>query len=35
MESYPQLIPNIAKVVEPINSYIRRHSHGEREERYQ
>jgi hypothetical protein len=30
MESYPQLIPNIAKMVEPLNSYIRRHSHGKK-----
>jgi hypothetical protein len=29
MESYPQLIPNIDKVVEPLKAYIRRHSHGE------
>ena len=32
MESYPQLIPKIAKVVEPLKSYKRRHSHGEKEE---
>jgi hypothetical protein len=25
MESYPQLIPKIAKVVEPLKAYIRRH----------
>jgi predicted naringenin-chalcone synthase len=30
MESYPQLIPRISKVVEPLKAYIRRHSHGER-----
>ena len=28
MESYPQLIPKITKVVEPLKSYKRRHSHG-------
>jgi hypothetical protein len=32
MESYPQLIPRIDKVVEPLKSYIRMHSHGEEEE---
>jgi hypothetical protein len=32
MESYPQLIPNITKVVEPLKAYKRRHSHGEKEE---
>jgi hypothetical protein len=32
MESYPQLIPRITKVVEPLKAYIRRHSHGERGE---
>jgi hypothetical protein len=32
MESYPQLIPNIVKVVEPLKSYIIRHYHGERGE---
>ena len=32
MESYPQLIPNITKVVEPIKAYKRRNSHGEKEE---
>jgi hypothetical protein len=32
MESYPQLIPRIAKVVEPLKSYIKRHYHGERGE---
>jgi hypothetical protein len=32
MESYPQLIPNITKVVEPLKAYKRRHSHGENEE---
>ena len=31
MESYPQLIPRIAKVVEPLKAYRRRHSHGEKE----
>jgi hypothetical protein len=29
MESYPQLIPNITKVVEPLKAYKWRHSHGE------
>jgi hypothetical protein len=29
MEPYPQLIPNITKVVEPLKSYKWRHSHGE------
>jgi hypothetical protein len=29
MESYPQLIPRITKVVEHLKAYIRRHSHGE------
>jgi hypothetical protein len=29
MESYPQVIPNITKVVEPLKAYKRRHSHGE------
>jgi hypothetical protein len=32
MYSYPQLIPNITKEVEPPKSYKRRYSHGEREE---
>jgi hypothetical protein len=32
MESYPQIIPNITKVVEPLKAYKRRHSHGERED---
>jgi hypothetical protein len=32
MESYPQLIPKIAKVVEPLKAYKKRHSHGEKEE---
>jgi hypothetical protein len=32
MESYPQLIPIIAKVVEPLKAYIRRHSHGDKGE---
>jgi hypothetical protein len=32
MESYPQLIPKITKVVEPPKAYKRRHSHGEKEE---
>jgi hypothetical protein len=32
MESYPQLIPKINKVVEPLKAYKRRHSHGEKEE---
>jgi hypothetical protein len=35
MESYPQLIPNITKVVEPLKAYKRRHSHGEEEENNQ
>jgi hypothetical protein len=35
MESYPQLIPNITKVVEPIKAYKRMHSHGEEEENNQ
>jgi hypothetical protein len=35
MESYPQLIPNITKVVEPLKAYKRRHSHGEGEENNQ
>ena len=30
MDSYTQLVPRIAKVVEPLKAYIRRHSHGER-----
>jgi len=30
MESHPQLISRITKVVEPLKAYIRRHSHGER-----
>jgi hypothetical protein len=29
MESYPQLIPNITKVVGPPKAYKWRHSHGE------
>jgi hypothetical protein len=29
MESYPQLIPNITKLVEPLKAYKWRHSHGE------
>jgi hypothetical protein len=32
MDSYPQLIPNITKVVEPLKAYKRRHSHGEKDE---
>jgi hypothetical protein len=32
MESYPQLIPNITKVVDPLKDYKRNHSHGESEE---
>jgi hypothetical protein len=32
MESYPQHIPKITKVVEPLKAYKRRHSHGEKEE---
>ena len=32
MESCPQIIPRIAKVVEPLKAYIRRHSHGEKGE---
>jgi len=32
MESYPQLIPKITKVVEPPKAYKMRHSHGEKEE---
>jgi hypothetical protein len=35
MESYPQLIPKITKVVEPLKAYKRRNSHGERGEKYQ
>jgi hypothetical protein len=35
MESYPQLIPNITKVVEPLKAYKGRHSHGEEEENNQ
>jgi hypothetical protein len=31
MEKDPQLIPRISKMVMPLNAYIRRHSHGERE----
>jgi hypothetical protein len=31
MESYPQLIPKINKVVEPLKAYKRRHYHGEKE----
>ena len=30
MESYPQLIPNITKVFEPLKAYKWRNSHGER-----
>jgi hypothetical protein len=29
MESYPQLIPNITKVVGPLKAYKYRHSHGQ------
>jgi hypothetical protein len=29
MEPYPQLIPNMTKVVDPLKSYKWRHSHGE------
>jgi hypothetical protein len=29
MDSYPQLIPNITKLLEPLKTYERRHSHGE------
>jgi hypothetical protein len=29
MESYPQLIPNITKVVDPLKAFKGRHSHGE------
>jgi hypothetical protein len=29
LEPYPQLIPNIPKVVEPLKAYKWRHSHGE------
>jgi hypothetical protein len=32
MESYPQLIPKITKVVKPPKAYKRRHPHGDREE---
>jgi hypothetical protein len=32
MESYPQLIPNMTKVVEPLKAYKMRHFHGEKEE---
>jgi hypothetical protein len=32
MESYPQLVPKITKVVEPLKVYKRRHSHGEKVE---
>jgi hypothetical protein len=32
MESYPQPIPNITKVVEPLKAYKRRHSYGEKGE---
>jgi hypothetical protein len=35
MESYPQIIPTITKVVEPLKAYKRRHSHGEKEENNQ
>ena len=31
MESYPQIIPRISKVVEPLKACIRRHYHGEKE----
>ena len=31
LEPYPQLIPNIPKVVEPLKAYKWRHSHGEQE----
>jgi hypothetical protein len=31
MESYPQIIPNIINVVEPLKAYKRRHYHGEEE----
>jgi hypothetical protein len=30
-ERNPQLIPNISQVVGPLQDYIRRHSHGERD----
>ena len=30
MQSYPQLIPKITNVVEPLKAYKRRHSHGEK-----
>jgi hypothetical protein len=33
LEPYPQLIPNIPKVVEPLKAYKWRHSHGEKEEK--
>jgi hypothetical protein len=32
MDSYPQLIPKITKVVETLKTYKRRHSHGGKEE---
>jgi hypothetical protein len=32
-EPYPQLIPNIPKVVRPLKAYKWRHSHGEKEEK--
>jgi hypothetical protein len=32
MEPYPQLIPNITKVVELFKTYKKRHSNGEEEE---
>jgi hypothetical protein len=31
LEPYPQLIPNIPKVVEPLKAYKWRHSHGEQD----
>jgi hypothetical protein len=31
LEPYPQIIPNIIKVVEPLKAYKWRHSHGEQE----
>jgi hypothetical protein len=32
MNLYPQLIPNITKVVKPLKAYKKRHYHGEEEE---
>jgi hypothetical protein len=33
LEPYPQIIPNIPKVVEPVKAYKWRHSHSGKEEK--